>query len=101
MNRRPFHRVARPYGLAKIDGRLTLVEIVSMHAEGGGVVGGPITGYRVRPLTDEGVYVDAPVPKDDIGQWIKPIDLFKDWAIRPSAANLAKAIDAARQDIFA
>lgn len=91
-------RVAKPYALVKLDGQLTLAEVVSIHSEGWM---GPLTGYRVRPLTDEGVYQNAPISKDDIGVWIKPIQLFKDWAIRPSATNLAKAIDAARQDIFA
>lgn len=101
LNKTPRYRVARPFALVKFKGALTLAEVRSIHAEGGGFISGPITGYRILPLTNEGVYQEAPVAKDDIGYWIKPIDLFKDWAIRPSAANLEKAIDAARQDIFA
>lgn len=98
LNQRPRYRVAKPFALVKFEGKLTLAEVRSIHSEG---LHGPLTGYRILPMSDEGVYRDAPVAKDDIGHWIKPIDLFRDWAIRPSAANLSKAIDAARQDIFA
>lgn len=86
-------RVARPFALVRIDGRLTLAEVTSIASEGGFPIGGPITGYRVRPMTDEGRIIN---PSAD-PVWVRPVDFIRDWAIRPSAVNLDKAIDAARR----
>lgn len=92
--------VAAPYALIRLNGALTLAEVVSIHSEGGGFISGPITGYRCRPMHDDGTYSQG-FTSVTPGVWVKPLDFIRDWSIRPSAANLAKARDRAAGDLFA
>lgn len=91
--------VARPYALIRRGTEYTLAEVVSIHSEGGGFISGPLTGYRCRPMNDDGTY-KAPFDSTTPGEWIKPGNLFKDWAIRPSSDNLQKARARAKEDLF-
>lgn len=98
--RNQFKTVARPYALIRRGSDLTLAEVVSIHSEGGGFISGPITGYRCRPMNADGTY-KAPFTSATPGEWVKPVHLLKDWAIRPSAENLQKARERAKDDLFA
>lgn len=82
--------VYKPWALVRIDGKLSLFYVTSIHSEGGFPIGGPITGYRGHPSDDTGR-----IAPGSESVWVYPRDFIRDWRTRPSATNLDKAIDQA------
>ena len=75
-------RVYAPWALVRHEGALRLAFITSIG--GGGIVAGPITGYRGHLATDEG-------RREPESRWFNPGQVVRDWRIKPSQINLNKA----------
>lgn len=77
--------VYSPWALVRHEGALHLAFITSMG--GGGMVPGPVTGYRGHIVSDSG----QPTSDSQESRWFNPGQMVHDWRVKPSLDNLNKA----------